>query len=214
MTKLSNVWVLPALVAMLVTIGCSQETTRKDVASAQDKMQKEHQRTQETIQDQKNKVADAQQNAQEHTAAKPVTPDTTAANDQTKDQQKVADAQASANEKIAKQKEKEREAEGNLKDKQQNLQMTQERDAYVKGIEQKLADTDNKIDQLKQKASNAQGADKDNINRQVDTLKTQRDMAKKALDDLKGADLANWKNHQEHVRVALQDLDNSMRNIK
>jgi hypothetical protein len=67
---------------------------------------------------------------------------------------------------------------------------------------------------LKDKASNAQGADKDAINRQVDMLKTQRDMAKKALNDLKDAELANWKNHQEHVRVALQDLDNSMRNIK
>ena len=45
-------------------------------------------------------------------------------------------------------------------------------------------------------------------------MKTQRDMAQKALNDLKGADLANWKNHQEHVQLALRDLDNSMRNIR
>jgi hypothetical protein len=67
---------------------------------------------------------------------------------------------------------------------------------------------------LKQRASNAQGADKDAINRQVDMMKTQRDMAKKALNDLKSADLATWKNHQEHVRLALQDLENSTRNLK
>ena len=45
-------------------------------------------------------------------------------------------------------------------------------------------------------------------------MKTQRDLAQKALNDLKGAELANWKNHQEHVRLALQDLDNSTRNIR
>ena len=102
----------------------------------------------------------------------------------------------------------------NLADKEQQFQTTQARDAYVKEVETKLADTDKQIDTLKQRASNAQGADKDAINRQVDMMKTQRDLAQKALNDLKGAELANWKNHQEHVRLALQDLDNSMRNIR
>jgi len=57
------------------------------------------------------------------------------------------------------------------------------------------------------------GADKDTINRQVDMLKTQRDMAQKALNDLKSAD---WPLGEppEHVRLALQDLDNSRRNIR
>src|SRR6185436_1925591 len=186
--KMSKAWVLPALFALLVAIGCSQETTRKDVANAQDKLQKERQQTQETIQDAKQDVADAQRRGQEYTTAKPVTPDTTATN-QPANNDKVADAQIDAAQKIAKQKEKEREAAGNLKDTQASFQMTQERDAYVKDTEQKLADTDKQIDALKDKASNAQGADKDAINRQVDMLKTQRDMAQKALNDLKSAEL-------------------------
>jgi hypothetical protein len=198
-----------AAVALIATFGCSQGTTHKDVASARDKLQKEQQQTADTVHQGQQDVADAQRKAQDYTAAKPVTPD-----QPTADQQKVADAQQNAAEKIAKQKEKEREAAGNLADKQQHLQETQARDGYVKQVETKLADTDKQIDALKQQASNAQGANKDAINRNIDMLKTQRDMAQKALNDLKGADLATWKNHQEHVRLALQDLDNSMRNIR
>jgi hypothetical protein len=202
---------LPALaaVALLVTLGCSEGTTRKDVASARDKLQKEQQQTADAIHQGQQDVADAQRRAQEHTVAKPVTQD-----QPTAEQQKVADAQASAAQKIAKQKEQERAAAGNLADKEQQFQTTQARDAYIQQVETKLSDTDKQIDALKQRASNAQGTEKDAINRQVDLMKTQRDMAQKALNDLKSADLANWKNHQEHVRVALKDLDNSMKNVR
>jgi hypothetical protein len=204
-------WLVPLFVvlAVIVAVGCSESTTRKDVASARDKLQKEQQQTTDAIHQGQRDIADAQQKAQEHTVAKPVTP-----GQPDKDQEKVADAKLSTAEKIAKQKEKEREAAGKLADKEQQFKETQARDSYVKEVDTKLADTDKQIDLLKEKASNAQGADKDAINRQVDMLKTQRDLAKKALNDLKSAELANWKNHQEHVRLALQDLDNSMRNIR
>jgi hypothetical protein len=199
-----------AALAIVAFVGCSDATTRKDVANARDKLQKEQQQTADAVQQGQREVADAQQHAQERTAAKPVTPDQPI----TTEQQKVADAQVSANEKIAKQKEQERAAAANVADKEQTFQATQARDAYVKDVETKLADTDRQIDGLKQRASNAQGADKDSINRQVDMLKTQREMAQKALNDLKGADLATWKNHQEQVRLALRDLDNSTRSIR
>jgi hypothetical protein len=213
MKIIMNTWraLLPtfAALAVLATIGCSESTSRKDVANARDKLQKEQQQTADTIHQGQQDVADAQRKAEEHTVAKPVTPD-----QPTADQQKVAEAQAGAAEKIAKQKQQEREAAGNLADKEQQFQNTQARDAYVQQVETKLADTDKQIDALKQRASNAQGADKDTINRQVDMMKTQREMAQKALNDLKGADLATWKNHQEQVRVALRDLDNSTRSIR
>jgi chromosome segregation ATPase len=203
-TVIRKLWtVFPSLVAAaaIVAVGCSQETSRKDVAKAQNKLDKERQQTAETMRDAQRDVADAQQKAQPYTASKPV------AND-------VADAKVDAAQDIAKQKEKEREAAAKLKDTQQNFQASQERDAFVKDTEMKLAETDKQIDALKQKASNAQGAEKDAINREIDMLKTKRDVAKKALNDLKGADIANWKNHQEPVRVALHDLDNSMRNVR
>jgi len=198
-----------AALAIIAVVGCNEGTSRKDVASARDKLQKEQQQTADAVHQGQRDVADAQQRAEQRTVAKPVTPDRP-----TTDQRKVADAQVNAAERIAKQKEQERAAAANLADKEQSFQATQARDAYVKEVENNLADADKQIDALKQQASNAQGADRDSMNRQVDMMKTQRDMAKKALNDLKGADLATWKNHQEHVWLALQDLDNSTRTLK
>jgi len=198
-----------AVLALSLVVGCSDATTRKDVASARDKLDKEKQQTSEAIHEGQRDVNHAQQTTQDYTAAKPVTPDQPAA-----DSRKVGDAQSAAAEKIAKQQEQERAAAANVADKEQAFQATQARDAYVKDVETKLADTDKQIDTLKDRASKAQGADKDAINRQVSMMKTQRDMAQKALNDLKGADLANWKNHQEHVRLALKDLENSTRTIR
>ena len=118
--SLSNV---VAALALLATVGCSESTSRKDVASARDKLQKEQQQTADTVHQGQQDVADAQQRAQEHTVAKPVTPDQTYA--PTSDQEKVAATQDNAAEKIVKQKEKEREAAGNLADKEQQFQATQ-----------------------------------------------------------------------------------------
>lgn len=168
---------------LLVAVGCSQTTTRKDVASAQDKLQKEQQKTSDTIRESQRDLVDAQQRAQERTAAKPVIPDQTPV--ASRDQRNIDKVELSAAEKIAKQKERERAAAAVVKDKEQEFQTSQARDAYIKDVEQRLADTDKQIDLLKQKASNAQGADRDSINRQVDILKTQRGLAKNALDDLK-----------------------------
>lgn len=206
----ASLFILTLIVA--AAVGCSQTTTRKDVASAQDKLQKEQQKTSETIREAQRDVADAEQSAQQRTAAKPVVPDDSAV--ASRDQRHVEKVEVNAVEKVAKQRERERAAAANVKDKEQEFQTSQARDTYVNDIEQRLADTDKQIDLLKQRASNAQGADRDSINRQVDILKTQRDMAKKALDDLKSAELANWKNHQEHVQLALRDLDNSMKTVR
>jgi hypothetical protein len=123
---------LPAVAAFAIVaiLGCSEGTSRKDVASARDKLQKEQQQTAETVQEAKRDVAEAQQSAQEHTTAKPVTSD-----QPTNEQQKVADAQQNAAKKIAKQTEQERAAAANVADKEQQFQATQARDAYVKEVE-------------------------------------------------------------------------------
>src|SRR5437868_14260061 len=110
--------VLPVFVAvaLAIAIGCSQQTSRKDVASAREKLDKEQQKTTETQREAQREIADAQQKAQEHTAAKPVTPDQTTP---TRDEKNLAKVQESTAEKIAKQTEKEREAAANVADKEQ-----------------------------------------------------------------------------------------------
>src|SRR5215216_5111373 len=84
-----------AALAVVVVVGCSESTSRKDVASARDKLQKEQQQTADAVNQGQRDVADAQQRAEQRTVAKPVTPD-----QPTTDQRKVADAQVNAEQKI------------------------------------------------------------------------------------------------------------------
>jgi hypothetical protein len=201
--------------AAAMAVGCSESTTRKDVASAQEKLDKARANTQEAAQQAKNEVADAQRNVQEHTVAKPIVTDQPIDNRQDiRAQEKVADAQVDANKKIADAKDKELAAAANLKTTEQQFKDTQDRDAFVREAEMKLSDYDKRIDDLKTQASNAQGADRDAINRQIELVKAARGRASSALSDLKKADLPTWRNQQDHVRMAFQELDNSVRNVR
>src|SRR3954447_18171298 len=107
-----------AALAVVVFLGCSEGTSRKDVASARDKLQKEQQQTADAVHQGQRDVADAQQRAQERTVGKPVMPD-----QPTAEERKVSDAEVNAAQKIAKQKEQERAA--NVADKEQAFQATQ-----------------------------------------------------------------------------------------
>jgi hypothetical protein len=193
----------------LIAIGCSDTTTRKDVATAQQNLDDARKNTQETVHNAQQDVHDAQTDAREHVVSKPITPDAT-----TDAQHDVANAKNDANQKILDAKEREAHAAAELKTTEQQFKETEAKDAFVKQSEQKLSEFDKSIDDLKLQASNAEGAAKDAINRQVDAVKAQRDRADKALSDLKDADLASWKNHQDHVRMAFQELDNSVKNVR
>jgi hypothetical protein len=202
-------------VAAAMSVGCSESTTRKDVASAQEKLDKAHANTQEAAQQAKNELADAQRNVQQHTVAKPVVPDqTTDTRQDIRAQEKVADAQVDANKKVADAKDKELAAAANLKTTEQQFKDTHDRDAFVREAEMKLSDYDKRIDDLKAQSLNAQGADRDAINRQIELVKASRDRASIALSELKKADLPAWRNHQDHVRMAFQELEANVRNVR
>jgi hypothetical protein len=215
-TYLLSLVILGLVSAMMV--GCSEGTSRKDVASAQEKLDKAHANTQEAVQEAKNDVADAQRNAQEYTAGKPVITnqpiDTRADVRDNRANEKVADAQVDANKKIADAKDKEAAAVANLKTTEQQFKDTQDRDVFVREAQLKLTDYDKRIEDLKAQAAKTQGADRDAVNRQIELVKAARDRANSALSDLKKADLPTWKNHQDHVRMAFQELDNSVRNVR
>lgn len=207
----------------LAATGCTEGTTRKDVASAQQTLDQAKQNTAEVVQDARNDVADAQRDAREHMVAKPVTPDTSTAvdangnyihNNTIDAQHDIAVAQQQANDKVADAKDKERSAAAELKTNEQQFQATQERDNFVKNADQRLADYDRRIDELKQQASNATGSNKDAIDRQIDAVKNARERVSDALDEVKKSDIAAWKNHQDHVRMAFQELDNSVKNVR
>jgi DNA repair exonuclease SbcCD ATPase subunit len=192
---------VPAMVAgaALITTGCSDTATQEDVADARQDVREEQADVREAQQDAQENISEAQQDAQEHTVGKPITGD-----DAAEARSDVAEGRQDAAENIAEEQQDVAAAKADLKTEEQRLAATQARDAYVKDVEGKLTAMKTNIDNMKNQASNAEGADKDALNTKIDAMQAQYDRTEDALDDLKGADLASWENHKEHVRTAMQ----------
>jgi hypothetical protein len=206
----SNLWttrLFSAVVAgvALIAVGCQESTTSDDVSDARENVREEQRETAETVRDAQKDVADARRDAQPYSVNKPVTGEA---------RQDIADAQHEAKQDIAEQKQDEREAVVELKTVEQKAAATKARDSFVAATEQQLADAEARINQLKSTASSAEGANKDALDRQIDTLDNQHDRVEEALGNLKTAKLEEWQTHRQHVRMAMQDLNNSMANLR
>jgi chromosome segregation ATPase len=210
-TNWTSGWFFPAFLsaAALVASGCAESTSEKDVANARKDLREEQQQTAETMREAQKDVADARRDAAPYTVNKPVTPE-----DAAEARQDIADAQHKANEQVRDQIQNQNEAAVELKTTEQQLAATKARDAFVANSEKKLAEAEARIDQLKATASAAEGPAKETLDREIDTLQNQHDRVKDALGNLKTAKLAEWTTHREYVRVAMQDLDTSMKKVR
>jgi hypothetical protein len=193
----------------LGVFGCAESTTRDDVADAREDLREEQQDTQEAMREGQEEIADARQDAQPYTANRPVMDE-----DATEAQQEVADARQDVQEEVADQRQEEQQASANLRNTQQQYQATQARDAFVKDSETKLAHIEVEINRLKESADSAEGQQADALNKRIETLENQHARAEEALEELKGAELAQWQAHQEPVRVALNELSQGVSNVR
>ena len=186
----------------LVAAGCTETTTRKDVAEAQRDVREEQQDVREAAREGQQEVAAAQRDAQ-HTVNRPVME----ANESVADANRnVAEARREASQEVAAEQRDVREATTDLQKKQRELQSTQARDAFANDSQMKLDAAEKQIEQLESQARSAEGAAKDSLNDRIKALKTKHDAAEDALGELKRAELDKWSVHQSHVQTALQDL--------
>jgi chromosome segregation ATPase len=201
----------PAILASaaFVTIGCAERTTRQDVADARDALEQAQEETAEAARQARQDVAEAERDAERHTVNKPVLDDRTGLASEN-----IADAELAADAAVREELQEEREAAAELRITEQEHQATRARDAYVKEVEQKLAELNGQIHELQDRATDAEADAKDAINKQVASLENQHDQVEEALEDLKTADLAHWQVHQENVRLAIQDLTSSLDNVR
>ncbi|MEX2317256.1 MAG: hypothetical protein WD669_08895 [Pirellulales bacterium] len=184
----------------LVVAGCTESTTPKDVARAKQDLREEQQETREAQREAQQDFEAAQRDAR--TVNKPVV-DTEAMTDA---QRNVAEAQREGAERVAGQREDEREALAKLQKTEREFAATQARDAFVAQAEQQLAQADQRTEQFEAQAKASEGAAKDALDQKIKGLKTDRDNAKSALNELKRADLDKWDVHRATVQSALQDL--------
>src|SRR5215510_4903859 len=92
-------------------------------------------------------------------------------------------------------------------------QMKNERDAYVKSTEARLAEFDQKFDGLDKRAGAMTGATKTNFKNAIDGLRDQRKTVAAKLDDLKKVNVESWTTLKGEVDSALAGLDRSYTQI-
>lgn len=193
---------------LFCALGCADSTTQEDVADAREEVREEQQDVAEAKEEANENIAEAQDNTQEYTASKPVTDDEAA-----DAHAELAETQQEAAEDIKDEQEDVAAAQADLRTEEQRLAATQARDAYVQEIEGQLASIEKDIEQMKEQASNAEGANKDELDQKIAGMEAHHDRVQEALDDLKSADINEWQNHRQHVRTAMQELETS-RNVR
>src|SRR5215467_12386507 len=88
-------------------------------------------------------------------------------------------------------------------------QAKNERDAYVKTVDARLSEFDQKVDGLDERAGAMTGATKTNFKNAIDGLRDQRKTVAAKLDDLKKANVESWTTLKGEVDSALASLDRS-----
>ncbi len=81
-----------------------------------------------------------------------------------------------------------------------------ERDKFVSDMQKKLDELDVKYKALEQRAAEAKGDARKDLDEKVKVAKAKRDVAAKKLDELKGASLDRWEKVKDGVGSAYEDL--------
>jgi chromosome segregation ATPase len=89
---------------------------------------------------------------------------------------------------------------------------TQQRDYYVKAVEAKLVEFDQKLAWLDARANGITGTAQTNFKNDINRLRDQRNVVGKKLDDLK-SDLASSTSLKSEVDKALGDLEHSYEQV-
>jgi len=90
-----------------------------------------------------------------------------------------------------------------------NDQMKAARDAYVKSMEARLAEFDQKLDGLDKRADAMTGAAKTDFKRAIDDLQNQRKSVADKLNDLKKVSPESWTSLKGEIDSAMANLERS-----
>jgi len=89
----------------------------------------------------------------------------------------------------------------------------EQREAYVKSVDARLAEFDEKVDGLDKRADAMTGATKTDFKRAIDGLRAQRKTVAAKLEDLKRVSIESWTTLKGEVDTALADLDRAYTHV-
>ena len=186
--------------------GCGENTTRNDVAAAQEKARAEEQKSAQAREEAQKELAAKQQKveASRREAMKPVL-------NTEEELQKTREQQA---QKIQKQDEKTRAAQENVAKTEEKFTTEKDRDAYITNAEARIKDADERIELLGKQSKDLQGDAKKSADLKIDELKQARDRVKTELSKTKSAETLQWHEHRSETDLALMKLHDLMQEEK
>jgi len=188
MRCLHTLAVMGGCAAAMLFAGCN-ETTRKDVTSAQNKVQREER-----------KLDDAKRE-EARTAHKPVV-----------EQPSGADLDR-AHDRVVKQEERVREAQQDASKKAQDLNNEQARDTFLIDCKASIDLANRNIEKLQTKKNAATDDEKMALDRQIDDMKAQRDAVQKEINNIRTSDVKRWEEFKPAAQKAMDELNRLGRGI-
>jgi len=198
MLRQSHLLIVGGLFGLATLLGCN-ETTRKDVSSAQDKVVKEKQRLDEAKRE------------EVRTAQKPVV------NEPVRDTNRDAATRDRdldrAHDKVIKQEEKVRDAERNLHEKEENLNTEQHRDMFLIDCKAAIDKANRAVEKLETKKNAATDDEKKTIDRQIEDIKSRRDAVQKEINSIRTSDVKKWSEFKPAAVQAMNDLNQEIKDF-
>jgi hypothetical protein len=90
---------------------------------------------------------------------------------------------------------------------------TEQRDQYIRSVEAKLDEFDQKFDGLEQRASSMSDRAKQSFQQNVERLRDQREMVEQKLHDLKEVRVESWMRLKGDVDAAMNNLEQQYQQI-
>jgi len=171
MRHITPICSVAAIATLLVTAGCN-ETTKKDVTAANDKVVREERKLDDIKRDE-SRAIDRQEGAA-RTTNKPVVSDDA-----------VERQRQHANERISKQEEKVQEAKIDAKEKEQKLAMEQSRDKFLIDCKAEIDLANRAIEKLETQKNAADEGGKNTLDDRINGIKSKRDHLQKEIDTIR-----------------------------
>jgi hypothetical protein len=115
---------------------------------------------------------------------------------------------------IAEEQQDVNEARQDLAETERDFQATQARDQFALEAQTTLDEADRQIAALETQHDSEEGAAAEATQQKIDDLKSRRDRLSDAIDDMKGAELANWQTHKESVQMAEKELKDALGTVQ
>lgn len=180
MKRISCLSILSGLVAVGLLAGCNNETTRKDVASADQKVAKEQQ-----------KLDEAKRN-EAHVANKPNV-----------DQSQLQNA----HDNVRNQEDRVQKAESEADKRKQELGTEQARDMFLVDCKAATDLANRAIEKLETKKNAATDQGKTDLDNQIKNIKDKREALQKEINNIRSADEKKWSDYKPAAQKAMDDLN-------